>query len=230
MFFLISAGACGEIKATLHKINPHVLVMYHWEGISAVHGIRSFPKLGVVGDSVHLPYLYRQDFQMRCRNRDYLVDVIRRKYMNRLVKYQKKYMRELLLDCDKCGAFAHHHAQMFRDWEIPCEYYRTPVPDPFLNGKRQRSLPLKPKLLLLGHLKGIATLSGIDFFAREIFPLLLKRLCEDGFEIHIVGGFFETLPQQLRKLLTHPAVMVRGHISPVDGEFLTSHALFPYTN
>ena len=41
----------------------------------------------------------------------------------------------------------------------------------------------------MGHLKGVATLEGLDLFAEDVLPRLEQRLGADGFEVRLVGGY-----------------------------------------
>jgi len=213
-----------ELRRLLDRIKPDALLIYHWEGLAASYKINTIPKVGLVGDPVYLPYLYRKEFD-RVFSKDNFWQRLQRFYVDKKVRYQKLFIKELLSDCNISGAFAAHHAEMFREMGITCNYFRTPVSDPFINGARKIIISNKIKILLLGHLKGIATLSGINLFAEEIFPNLLKELCDEEFEIHIVGDFFDYLPDKLKEKLAHPCIKIRGHINPVDNEFLSSHLL-----
>ena len=42
---------------------------------------------------------------------------------------------------------------------------------------------------MIGHLRGIATISGLQVFAESILPVLTRELGPDGFEVHVVGGY-----------------------------------------
>jgi glycosyltransferase involved in cell wall biosynthesis len=218
-------NARKEIDSLFSKIKPDVVVAYHWEGLASVYGIHSLPKLGIVGDPVHLPMLYRRNFERSFKSSFLTLERLKDIFIQRLAEKQKIAMKKLFEDCTMRGAFACHYAKMFTTWGIPCRYFRTPLPDPFLDGDRHRYLQQRPKILLLGHLRGIATLSGIEIFAYEIFPHLLKELGESGFEVHIVGAFFNLLPDRLKRILLHPCIKIRGHINPIGDEFLTSHLL-----
>jgi glycosyltransferase involved in cell wall biosynthesis len=207
-------SAKKEIESILSQIKPDLLVTYHWEGLAATHGIEFLPKLGLVGDPINLPYVYRRRLQ----------NIL----LRQRIKYQIKFMKQLLNDCSSCGAFAAHHADMFKEWGVSsCRYFRTPMPDPFNNGTKSRVFKDKPKILLLGHLKGIATLSGIKLFTNEIMPYLEKELGND-FEVHVIGNFFDSLPLRLKSRLsrlTGTSIIIRGQVNPIDDEFLTSNLL-----
>ncbi len=213
-----------KIGNTLDSIKPDALFMYHWSPIAAAYGYHQVPKLGLVGDPAHLPQLFRKEFLRRHKYlplsevKTWIKD---RTTMPKLIKWQSK----LLLDCDLSGAFAAHHAELFRKLGVRnCHYFRTPTPN---SVSSQISTPKPPKLKILhiGHLQGIATLSGIELLANEVLPYLEKYLSKGSFECHIVGGHYESIPHNLKKGLEKPSVVVRGQVTPADREFQTSHII-----
>lgn len=205
---------------------PHNAVLaYHWDALGTIFGYRGCPRLGVVGDPVHLPGLFREMWNSQHpqpqkswskRLRAWLVG-------KRNVQMQINGMARLLNDCNKSGAFADHHAAELRGvGATQCQYYRTPVVDP-LPETAPYPKSTVPKLLMIGHLRGIVTVAGVELLANEILPLMLDDFGVDGFEIHFVGAYFEQLPEFMRDKLNHKCVRVRGHINPPHEEFLSSH-------
>ena len=73
---------------------------------------------------------------------------------------------------------------------------------------------------MIGHLRGIATISGLRVFVDSMLPVLSEQLGADAFEARIVGGYDP--PEHLRKPLRHPAVTLTGHVEPPDDEFLSA--------
>jgi glycosyltransferase involved in cell wall biosynthesis len=76
---------------------------------------------------------------------------------------------------------------------------------------------------MIGHLRGIATISGLQVFAESILPVLTRELGTDGFEVHVVGGYDP--PAVARAAFEHPAVVRRGQVEPPDDEFLAADVL-----
>ena len=66
------------------------------------------------------------------------------------------------------------------------------------------------RVLLIGHLRGTATLSGLRFWSEEILPAAWPSM-----EWRIVGGF--DLPPDLEWIKPH--VTLVGHVVPPDHEF-----------
>lgn len=216
----------AELEELLDSLSPDAVFMYHWSPLAAFHGARRYPKLGIVGDPIHLPMLFRRALLGKFEEQsngpsDWLRGV--KDAINRPAYL--KAMKALLEDCDRCGAFAAHHAELFRDLGVTsCDYYQTPVPDPLPEAPARRLGP-KLNILHIGHLQGTATLAGVDSLAREVLPVLEKELGPEGFEINLVGGYFDRLPKGLQKRLQHPAVKIRGQISPPHKEFMDAHVV-----
>lgn len=213
----------GAFAKAIQRIQPDAMLFYHWEAAAASFQATSVPKCGLVGDPVHLPMILRRQFRKRMREDRGILNVLRETRAQFLTRSMLKGMRLLLNDCNVSGAFAAHHANLFT-WNgvRNCRYFRTPIPDP-LPPQRVVSKPERLRILHIGHLEGIATLSGIELLAKDVIPSLTERMGVQGFEVHIVGGEYEAVPNELKGMLEHPAVRIRGHISPPDGEFLSSH-------
>ena len=136
---------------------------------------------------------------------------------------------ELLSRCEVVVEHAAHHVAWLRRNGIQnCLYFPNPVDDaggPEWEARRESSATEgKPKILMAGHLRGIATLSGLHLLADETLPILERILGPDGFEVHIVGA--DALPPRLAAKLARPSVRLRGYVEDIHQEFLTSDVLF----
>jgi glycosyltransferase involved in cell wall biosynthesis len=122
------------------------------------------------------------------------------------------------------GMFAAHHAEWAKARGVAAWYAPSPIVD--LGGRdwERRRLaaanPARPRILMIGHLRGIATISGLAVFVESMLPALSDRLGADGFEVRVVGGYDP--PERLRSQLQHPAVTLTGHVEPPDDEFLSA--------
>ena len=213
-----------EVKKVFSKIRADAIIGYHWEVLSSFFMIKDIPILGLVGDPIHLPDLFRSAFKKKYGTKVSWSKCLRSKFFGGMnLKVQKSGMVRLLNNCSISGAFAAHHARELSEMGASnCRYFHTPTPNP-LNLKKVRSG--KFKILHIGHLRGIATLAGLELLAFEILPYLKNHIGSDNFEIHLVGGFFESLPEKIRQKLTDPSVLVRGQINPPDEEFLSSNVV-----
>ncbi|HYZ77584.1 MAG TPA: hypothetical protein VE596_09440 [Gaiellaceae bacterium] len=126
------------------------------------------------------------------------------------------------------GVFSGHHAEWARRHGVRAWYAHYPMPDlagPDWREKRAaaQAEPGPPRILMIGHLRGIGTISGLHLFVPEILPALTRELGPDGFEVHVVGG--QDPPTAFVEELRHPAVRLRGQIERPEHEFFAAHVL-----
>ncbi len=204
-----------------------IIVGYHWNAAAAACDI-SIPKYFLVGDPVHLPILFAHKMYKKYQDGYLSFEYIKRLFVKLLVRKYVNGMVYLLNSADSSRAFAAHHAKQLRvDGALNCLYMHTPVNDPLIN-KPIANKGKDLKILHIGHLKGTATLSGVELIADEILPYL-KRKVKTPFELHFVGAFYKTIPVLLREKLKCNEVLFRGQITPPDYEFLSSHCLLVAT-
>ncbi|MDX6518793.1 MAG: hypothetical protein QOF50_1639, partial [Gaiellaceae bacterium] len=131
-------------------------------------------------------------------------------------------MVDLLRRFDSVAVYAAHRAEWAREQGVNAWYARSPMLDPVGDewAERRAQAPpnAKPRILMIGHLRGISTISGLHVFVEDVLPRLTDELGPDGFEVHVVGAYDP--PRSLRSALDHPAVILRGQIEPPDEEFL----------
>jgi hypothetical protein len=203
------------------------LFAYHWEALAAT-SLTTVPRVGGAGDLSHLPPLYRWREDLREHRLRALRTLPR---LQALLRAQPRMMVELLGSCDESGDFAAHHSDWLRKRGVKgCAYLRTPVPDDAPDGRggtvdRTRGAPLR--LLLLGHLRGIATIDGLRVFAHVTLPRLEREL-GDSFEVRIVGGY--EAPPEFREALDRPSVTFVGHTEDAASEFAAADAMIVPTS
>jgi glycosyltransferase involved in cell wall biosynthesis len=206
------------MREALTSIAPDAVLAYHWEALAALYGVQVAPKLGVAVDLSHLPHLYRWRSTKSVRALGQLQSIVR---------LQPRLMVAFMNDCAASGDFAAHHAAWLRrHGATGCEYLRTPVPDPLGEDWRARRAAVAqkpPRLLLMGHLRGVATMEGLDLFARGILPRLEDELGADGFEVRLVGGYEP--PRELARALDRPSVTFAGHTEDAGSEYLSATAM-----
>jgi hypothetical protein len=206
------------MRETLESIGPDAVLAYHWEALAALYGVDVAPKLGVAVDLSHLPHLYRWRSAKSLRPLAQLQSIVR---------LQPRLMVAFMNDCAASGDFAAHHAAWLRrHGAAHCEYLRTPVPDALGAGwrnARAQATSERPRLLLMGHLRGVATMEGLDLFARGVLPRLEQALGPDGFEVRLVGGYEP--PPELARALDRPSVTFVGHTEDAGTEFLSATAM-----
>lgn len=219
-----------EVEELISMYNPDGVFAYHWNAIASLAKINSVPKLGIVGDPIHLPFIFRKLFISKYSKDFSLLEKLKIFVLENTRILRMKYLMDNLLNsCNLSGAFAFHHANDFISrGGNNCKYYRTPIPDPYEN----KEIPLsyitsrsKFKIVHIGHLQGIATLSGIEILANQILPHLDRLIGSINYELHLVGGEFDSMPKKLKNKLQHPSVIIRGHINPADDEFKTANVV-----
>jgi glycosyltransferase involved in cell wall biosynthesis len=133
----------------------------------------------------------------------------------------------LLRQFPSVAVFSSHHADWAARHGAKAWYAHYPMPDlagPDWRDRRAAGKPNpKPRILMIGHLRGIGTISGFHLFVPSILPLLTEALGEDGFEVHVVGG--QEPPVEFREGLAHPAVRLRGQITDPADEFFAADVL-----
>jgi hypothetical protein len=124
--------------------------------------------------------------------------------------------------------FAAHHAAWLRENGVPnCLYIPPPTRDTI--GLKWREIrdshPTRntTRILLLGHLAGIATIAGIKIFTAKVLPILEQKLGFGKFEVHVVGDYSKN--QDLAAQLRRPTIRLRGYVDDISHEFLSSDIL-----
>ena len=133
----------------------------------------------------------------------------------------------LLRSFPSVAVFSRRHAEWAARHGAKAWYAHYPMPDlagPRWRERRAEGKPnARPKILMIGHLRGIGTISGLHLFVPSILPRLTAELGADGFEVHVVGG--QDPPAEFRAGLEHPAVRLRGQITDPADEFFTADVL-----
>jgi glycosyltransferase involved in cell wall biosynthesis len=222
--FYQTESIAEELQRHLKDANLDGVFVYHFEALAPTRGLTGVARVAGAGDPTHLPIVYRWWFNpKRLTLRSCLSTWLAAMAILRLRRIETS----LLSECQFYGAFAAHHARWLSEHGAPgCTYFRVPIPDeagPQWKTRRSTVKAKKPKILLVGQLRGIATLTGLELFATKILPLLEKKYGPDGFEAHIVGKY--PPPPHLSGLLSRPGVKLRGYVERLDLEFLSADVL-----
>ena len=206
------------VQKAVARLGADAVLVYGFEALAASVEVEA-PRFSATSDPPHLALWGRTWRRWRSERRPLRAAREAIGVQSRLRAHPRLAVR-LLRDCEAVGAFGHHHAEWLRGLGLPCDYYRTPIADP--GPPQPPGSEGRPTILLIGHLRGTATLDGLRVFARML-PYLDDALGRDGFEVRIVGGYDP--PPELAPLLEHPAVELHGFVPDVDAEFRDADVL-----
>ncbi|HYZ77583.1 MAG TPA: glycosyltransferase [Gaiellaceae bacterium] len=212
----------SELARKITELAPDALLADGVSAVTAAHRV-PVPKLAFIGDP---PGFSRRErlrwdpVQTTGRNRDALLHQLGTRTF--ALRADRRLLA-MLGGYDSVGIFGAHRAEWARRHGIRAWYVRSPIMDAVGPSWKERRRELgpnpKPRMLLIGHLRGIATISGLYVFVEEILPALTTALGPERFDVEIVGA--HDPPTSLRPALdAHPAVHLRGHVEPPDEEFL----------
>ncbi len=211
------APAMGRL---LDDVRPDAVLAYNLYNLAATHGIDAYPRMCVFVDLDQMVAHYRWLDMSRRPVRPYLRATLRR--MAHLSQW--RFMKELLAGCQSVVNFAAHHTEWLRARGFPRASYIPPPTRNSAGPEKSRSTPARgpgevPRVLLIGHLGGIATISGMRIFLKHGLPRLEERLGIGTFEVHVVGDYSRHL-ELAEELKQRPSVRLRGYVEDVDPEFL----------
>lgn len=206
--------AVAHEQATLAALadeQPDVVLAHGTPAIAAARHAR-FPKLALAGDP---PGTSRR---LRARW-DPPTALLQRLGTWTYARRADARIYALLRGYDSVGIFGAHYAELAQRQGVAAWYAPSPVEDPQPSRPAERR-PGPPRILLIGHLRGIATISGLHVLVDHVLPALDAGLGPDGYEARIVGAYDP--PEALREALRQPAVTLTGPLEPPDEEFLAA--------
>jgi glycosyltransferase involved in cell wall biosynthesis len=210
----------SSVRDAVESLRPNAVLVYGFEALAAGSEVRQ-PRLAATSDPPHVG-LRERTFR-RWREHPRPLAIAREAFaLQAALRGHRRLTRELLRDCEAVGAFGRQHVAWLRRLGLECRYYRTPIADPGVHLHPDQPRRDRPRLLLVGHLRGTATRDGLRVFA-AMLPHLRRKLGEGGFEARVVGGYEP--PPELRPLLSEPEVELAGFVDDVDAEFSAADVL-----
>jgi glycosyltransferase involved in cell wall biosynthesis len=221
---MFPAATLGPIlKEALIRTKPDAALVFYYGAMAALADFAAIPRMAIFDDPPHLVRRFRLRYQARpSLSRSYLRRLLAQaSYELRIPRLMVRYASRY----ESTGWFAAHHAAWARRQGLNCTYYPHPVADLAGPGwktqRRAAPKPMKPKILLLGNVQNTASILGLRMLAQKVLPGLDLRLGRNGYEVHIVGS--GTMQPEIRGILQHPAVKLRGFVDDAALEFYTSH-------
>jgi glycosyltransferase involved in cell wall biosynthesis len=217
---LPAVRAAAGVRAALGEVD--VGMAFGIEAIAATAGYDRAPFLAVLS---HPPAIPRR---LRLRYDPVPRSVLGQASELSFVAHANRRTARLLRRFASVGVFSGHHADWARRHGVRAWYAHYPMPDLAGPGWREKRAAAQaesgpPRILMIGHLRGIGTISGFHLFVPEILPALTRELGPAGFEVHVVGG--QEPPAAFVEGLRHPAVRLRGQIERPEHEFFAAHVL-----
>lgn len=213
------------VRAAVQQAGIDAALVYTTEAVAAATQL-SLPMVGLMSDPPGLSRSIRRSYEPLAWGPDPRRTVVRLREKAYLRKVDARLL-EFLRRFPSVGMFGAHHAQWARSQGVVAWYAPSPIVDLGGPAWEQRRAEVersgKSRILMIGHLRGIATISGLKVFAESILPVLTRELGPDGFEVHVVGGYDP--PAVAGNAFEHPAVVRRGQIEPPDDEFLAADVL-----
>lgn len=206
----------SPVSAAIGATEPDVIFgLASWTIAWASAFDRQVPRVCMIGDPEHLIHLYRRQYANRSSPLIYEELVgLHQDAIN-----SKKVYLDILKECAATVCPVAHSVDWFRGQGLNTEYVPMPVVDPAFPGWRRREEDMpkneKPRILLAGHLNGIATMSGLYFLAEDILP----HLDVDAYDWNICGA--ETLtPDLATRFKPYPQIKFRGYVEDIRAEIL----------
>ena len=127
-------------------------------------------KAGFVGDPLDGPFSLRTKFNNRFYKKNSFLLNLKSLF---IIYLMRRYMRSILSSMDLSFAFAAHHAEELSELSTnKCHYIQTPMPLETLHDNHSIKKSDTFSIILLGHMFGIATRLGMEYFIYEIYPEL----------------------------------------------------------
>src|SRR5919206_3350271 len=217
---LPAVRAADGVRRALERVD--VGMSFGIEAIAATAELDAAPFLAVLSHPPGVPRRLRLRYDPAPRS------LLGRAAERSFVLHADRRTAALLRRFASVGVFSGHHAEWARRHGVNAWYAHYPMPDLAGPAWRERRAAAqarteRPRILMIGHLRGIGTISGLHLFVPEILPALTRELGEDGYEVHVVGG--QEPPPAFREGLRHPAVRLRGQIEDPEEEFFAAHVL-----
>mgnify|MGYP005814873579 CR=1 FL=1 len=214
------------ISNTLSKIEPDIIFPYMVDAVAGSNEYRNKNQnccIALVTDLDHLVRKYR---------RKYMDDqsLIAKIFQFRNIVAERKFTNlsiQLLKSCDRVCCSAFHHSEWLRRKGVTnIKYFPVPVLDrvgeSWFSKKQNSQRNLKiPRILMLGNVNGIATLSGLRYFQEELMEKLDELYKITDFELRIIGGG-QLEPKTSLIFSKYPWIKRIGFVDDVDEELLSS--------
>ena len=219
-----SASYRLQWRQCVEQVQPDAFWLYTTDAVAMASG--AFPEIPRLASLVDL------DHQARELKRALRRQAFRNKLKNLAEKLQDRLLPQAIIEFLKsCDVVVEHSATSalwLNQRGVPAHYLPSPVESPALpenwHSTREKYLAQAPvkRILMVGHLRGIATQAGLRLLADEVLPALDKKCPFGNWEVHVVGGG-EPSPDLKAKLSGHPKIRLRGYVETLIEEYRRAH-------
>jgi glycosyltransferase involved in cell wall biosynthesis len=207
-----------QVVDLVDTFKPTTILAYGIDPLKRVKRLGLGVPIGIMSvDLEHLPILYRQMYNLQYGR---LKQKIKSIVQTPIVLWDSLSIRREITSTYPHADFVINHAQHHAAWHRrthgrPTLY--TPNPLATLSFLPVHAHSQPARFSLIGGIGGIATLTGLGWFADHVYPLIEPALRRGDFEIHLVGkgapdpsidrklrhvirrGFVEDLTEELKK-------------------------------
>jgi glycosyltransferase involved in cell wall biosynthesis len=213
----VSSESVSALGRVLQSFLPDLVLAY---GLDALKLIREANFCGPIGimsiDLEYLPALYRHVYNIRFgRPKQKLKSLL---LTPRVLLTALQTWYEVLYkypSADFVISHAANHANWHRRQHYrPTIYTPNPLSALFDTQPTFAAIGKSPRFILVGGIGGIATLTGLAWFARKVYPLLEPAIIASDIEVHLIGR--GELEPSLDKCMPH--LVKRGYVDDLTDE------------
>ena len=213
----VSAESVAALDHAMKLFQPDLVLVYGMDALKIARETSFGGPVGIMSvDLEYLPTLYRHVYNLRFgRPKQKLKSFL----LTPTILFDALRIRNEVLREYPRADFVINHAAHHASWhrshhQRPTIYTPNPVSSlsdacpPFL----ANSGP--PRFVLVGGIGGIATLTGLAWFARKVYPLLEPAIMAGDIEVHLIGR--GELEASLDKCMPH--LVRRGYVDNLTEE------------
>lgn len=213
---VVSSDSVAALSNALKTFQPDLVLAY---GLEPLRLVRATGFVGLVGvmsiDLEHIGGLHRYVYNLRFGRAKQRLKSLLQTPLVVATALQLRY--EMGRDYPKADLVVNHaanHANWHRAHHGRPTLY-TPNPMAPVSGGLCQDVPKTPaRFLLVGGIGGIATLTGLAWFAKRVYPLIEAAIAGGEIEVYLVGR--GQLEPSLDKLM--PRVVRRGYVDDLKEE------------
>lgn len=214
--FLVAYSRAKQVRDYAESIGAELVLGYHWHAAFATVKVEA-RRLLLVGDPLGRNAIVRRKIENSSGN--WLLKFL----LEGMLLFLNFLNQRLIVWATKSAevrAFsAFHSAELSLLTKRQVSFVRTPYPTAGKkSGFRRSTVPGPKHVLLLGQLRGTATIQGLVFFQNEVLPHLLGPIADGALEIRVAGGPDEATHNPLWKGMKDAGVKFLGHVFPPSEE------------